>query len=136
MDRTTTSPVFIPMPICTLSVFGLSESLTVALQLFLHRQSRIAGAQGVIFVRQRRAEQRHDAVAQDLIDGAFVPVHCVHHQVQYRIDDFLRFFRIAPFDECGRAANVGEQRPLRACARLRARAGWPGFFRLDAWGRK
>ena len=41
----------------------------------LHSERRITGPDSVILMRYRRAEQRHDAVAQYLVDGAFVAVH-------------------------------------------------------------
>ena len=40
----------------------------------LDRERRTQGALGVIFVGDGRAEQRHDAVAQELVDRALVAV--------------------------------------------------------------
>ena len=57
----------------------------VALQRVLHPQCRVAGAHGVVFVGDRGAEQRHDAVAHHLIDGAFVVVRRLHHVLEHRI---------------------------------------------------
>ena len=87
----------------------LACRFAIALHRFLHRQGRVAGAQGVIFMRQRRAEQRHDAVAQNLIDGAFVAVHCIHHDMQDRIEILAHLFGIELFHHAGRTADVGEQ---------------------------
>ena len=42
----------------------------------------------MIFVRQRRTKQRHDAIAHDLIDCPLVAVHRFHHVFQHRIENF------------------------------------------------
>ena len=95
------------MPIFSAPPFACR--FAVALHRFLHRQGGVAGAQGVIFMRQRRAEQRHDAVAQNLIDGPFVAVHRIHHDMQDRIEILSHLFRIELFHHAGRTADVGEQ---------------------------
>ena len=41
----------------------------------------------MILVRQRRSEERHDAVAHYLVDRAFVAMHRVHHVLEHRVDD-------------------------------------------------
>ena len=43
-------------------------------------------------------EQRHDAVAQDLIHCPFKPVYGVHHNVNRRVEELLGCFRIEVFD--------------------------------------
>ena len=53
----------------------------------LDRQRRIAGAHGVVLMRDRRAEQRHDAVAQDPVDRTLVAVDAVHHHAERRIQN-------------------------------------------------
>ncbi len=45
----------------------------------LHGEGGVAGPERVVLKSQRRAEQRHDAVAHHLIDRAFVAVNCLHH---------------------------------------------------------
>jgi hypothetical protein len=46
-----------------------------------------ARADGVIFVRERRAEQRHDAVAHHLVHRAFVAMHGFHHPLEDGIEE-------------------------------------------------
>ena len=46
----------------------------VAAQLVAQMQRRVAGALGVVLVRDRRAEQGHDAVAGELVDRALEAV--------------------------------------------------------------
>ena len=62
--------------------------LRVPLHTLLHPQRGVARAHGVILVGQRRAEQRHDPVAHDLVHGALVAVDRLHHQLEDRIEDF------------------------------------------------
>ena len=53
--------------------------LAVAAQRLLHRQGGIAGAHGVVLMGERGAKERHDAIAHDLVDGAFIAMHRLHH---------------------------------------------------------
>ena len=47
--------------------------------LVLHSQAGVAGSNGVIFVRDRRAEQGHNAVSHNPVDHAFVVMNRFHH---------------------------------------------------------
>ena len=53
-----------------LQAVGAAHLLGIAAQRGLHGEGRITGPHGVILMRQRRAEQRHDAIAHDLVHGA------------------------------------------------------------------
>jgi hypothetical protein len=46
-----------------------AQLLGVLRQRAVHAQRRVAGAHGMVLVGHRRAEQRQDAVAHDLVDG-------------------------------------------------------------------
>jgi len=41
----------------------------------------------VVFVGDGSAKQRHNAIAEHLIDGALDAVHGVHHQLEGRIEE-------------------------------------------------
>ena len=58
---------------------------------------------------ERRPEQRHDAVAQHLVDGAPVVAHGLHHPLEHRIEDGACLLGIAVREELHRAFEVGEQ---------------------------
>ena len=60
----------------------------------------------MVFVGNRRAKQRHNAVAQHLIDGALEAVHRVHHAVNGRIEELLRRFGIEAPDQLRRVLQV------------------------------
>jgi hypothetical protein len=83
--------------------------LGVPLDRFLHPERGIAGADGVVFVRERRAEQRHDAVAHHLVHRALVAVHSVHHVREDRVEDLTRVLGIAAGEQLHRALQVRKE---------------------------
>jgi hypothetical protein len=75
----------------------------------LHAQRRVAGAHRVVLVGERRPEERHDAVAHHLVDGALVAVHRLHHQLAHPVDDRPELLGIAVRDRFDEAVDVGEE---------------------------
>ena len=71
------------------------ERLGVAGHGLLHLERRVAGAHGVVLVGDRRAEQRHDPIAHDLVDGALVAVDRLHHPLEHGIEQLPRLLGIA-----------------------------------------
>jgi hypothetical protein len=69
----------------------------------LHAQRRVAGSHGMVFMSQRRAEERHDPIAHDLVDSALVAMDGLHHQLEHRVEDFARLLRIAVGEQLHRA---------------------------------
>jgi hypothetical protein len=63
----------------------------------------------MIFMRQRRPKQGHNAIAHHLVHRAFVPVHGIHHALQYRVEELPRLLRIAIGEEFHGAFEVGKQ---------------------------
>ena len=74
---------------------GAPHLLGVLLDGLLHAQRGVAGADGVVLVGERRAEQRHDAVAHDLVDRALVAVDGLHHPLEDRVEDAAGLLGIA-----------------------------------------
>ena len=62
----------------------------------------------MVLVRQRGAEQRHDAVAHHLVDGTLVVVHGFHQPLEHGIQDSARLLRIAVGKQLERALEVRE----------------------------
>ncbi len=83
--------------------------LGVPIDRFLHPERGIARADGVVFVRERRAERRHDSVAHHLVHRALVAVHSVHHVGEDRVEDLARFLGIAVGEQLHGALEIGEQ---------------------------
>ena len=63
----------------------------------------------MVLVGQRRAEERHDAVAHDLVDGALVAVDRLHHPLEHRVQELPRFLGVPVGQELHRALEVGQQ---------------------------
>ena len=59
--------------------------LRVPFHPLLHSERGVTRPDRMIFVGQRGAEQGHDPVAHDLVDGSLVPVDGLHHVFQHRI---------------------------------------------------
>src|SRR5258705_7638324 len=93
------------------------EILPVAVDRILHPERGVAGAQRMILVGQRRAEERHDAVAHHLVDGPLVVMDGLHHALQDGIQELARLLRIPVRQQLHRALQVGEEhRDLLALA--------------------
>ena len=86
---------------------------THALREGTHRvadvQGREAGWLGVIFMRYRRTEQRHDVIAGELVDRALEPMHAGGGDLEEILDDAKPLSGIEPFGEVHRALDIGEQ---------------------------
>jgi hypothetical protein len=96
---------------------GLEDLARVAGEGGLHPERGIAGAHGVILMRDRRAEQRHDPIAHDLVHRALVPVHGFHHQLEHGVEDLPRLLGVAVGEQLHRTLEVGEEhRDLLALA--------------------
>jgi hypothetical protein len=83
--------------------------LGVAPDGLLHPERRIAGANRMVFMRERRPEQRHDPVAHHLVDGTLVVMDGLHHAFHHRIEKLPRLLGIAVGEQLHRPLQVGEQ---------------------------
>ena len=63
----------------------------------------------MVFVGNRGAKQREDAVAQRLRHIALVAVHRLHHEPQSGIDNVPGFFGVEVFQQRHRPLDVGKQ---------------------------
>ena len=71
----------------------------------------------MILMGDRRPEQRHDAIAHDLVDGALVAVHGVHHAFEHGVEELPGLLGIAVGQQLHRALQIGkEHRDLLALA--------------------
>jgi hypothetical protein len=72
----------------------------------------------MVFMCDRRAEQRENAIAGRLHDVTVVAMRRVNHQLQRRIDDRAGLLRVEVAHKLGRALDVGEQRRHRLALAL------------------
>ncbi len=101
-----------------------AQLLRVPADRLLHAKRRVTGAHRVVFVGERRAEERHDAVAHDLVHRALVAVHRLHHPLQHGIQQAPGFLRILVGQELHRPLEIGEEhRDLLALAFQRVPGG-------------
>ncbi len=75
----------------------------------LHAEGGVARAQSMVLVGERGAEERHDPVAHDLVDGSLVPVHRLHHQFEDRVENRARLFGITVSQQFHRALHIGKK---------------------------
>ena len=76
-----------PDPDLDVDVLLAEDLLGVLRDQRLHLQRGVPGPHGVVLVRDRRAEQRHDPVPHDLVHRALVTVDRRHHPLQDGIQD-------------------------------------------------
>jgi hypothetical protein len=81
----------------------------VAGDLVTQRERRVAGALGVVLVRDRRPEQRHDAVARVLVDRALEAVHALAQDLEEAVEDAVPLLGVELLGQLYRALHVGEQ---------------------------
>ena len=86
-----------------------AQLVAPAAQRVAQMQRRVARALRVILVRDRRAEQRHDAVARVLVDGAFEAVDSVGQDLEEAIQDAVPLLGIDRLRELQRALHVREE---------------------------
>ena len=76
-------------------------------------------------MRDRRAEDRKNAVTGGLYDVAIVAMHRIDHEFKRGIDDRARLFRVDVLNQIHRTLDIGKQRrhrfPLTDRDRIRFR---------------
>ena len=77
-----------------------------------HLERRAHRAPAVVGERQRRAEDRHQAVADHLVDDAAVAADGVEHQRVVGVEQLDRLLRRLRLDQRGEAADVAEHAPM------------------------
>jgi hypothetical protein len=82
----------------------------------------------VVFMGERRAERRHDAVAHYLIDSALVVMDGVHHQREDWIDELTRVLGFAIGEQLHGALEVGKQHGDVLALAFKRRLGGEDFL--------
>jgi hypothetical protein len=89
----------------------------VARDLVSQAERRVACPLRMVLVRDGRPEQRHDAVARVLVDGALEAVHAVGQDREEAIEDPVPLLRVELAGQLHRPLHVGKQhRDLLALA--------------------
>ena len=108
MTPTTTKPVWSPMRSVTRTSPDGSASGSF-LQRAANVQGRQHGAPRVILVGDRRAEERHEAIAQELVHRPLVAVHVGQRQLEEPAQQHVHGVRAQPLRQPGGADDVAEQ---------------------------
>ena len=61
----------------------------------LHVEGRITRAHPVVLVSERRAEDRHEPVAHELVDRALIAVNSLHHAFEDGVEELACVLGIA-----------------------------------------
>jgi hypothetical protein len=69
----------------------------------------VAGALRVVFMRDRGAEQCHNAVACVLVDRTLEAVNAIGEDLEEAVEDLVPLFGIELLSQIHRALHVGEQ---------------------------
>ncbi len=84
------------------------EPFSLRAEGLLNSQRPIAGTLRMILMSDGRTEQRHNAIAHELIDGAFVSVNFIHEDTKTPVHDLMDLLRIEIFKDGRRVSYVGE----------------------------
>jgi hypothetical protein len=107
----TTSPVLTPIRSSRRGPWSRS-ALQLAVDLAeggLHRQRGVDGPAGVVVVGDRRPEQRHHGVADELVDRAASPDDLLDEPPEAGRRDVADLLRVEALGERGEADDVGEE---------------------------
>ena len=73
-----------------------------------HFQGGVQRPFRIVFVRHRRAEKRHDFVADKFVDRAIVFLHDRNELIEAGVDELADLFRVLLFCESGETGDIGE----------------------------
>jgi hypothetical protein len=85
------------------------ELARVGAKLLTEPERRVARPLRVILVRNRRAKEGHDAVAEILVDRPLEAVHALRQDFEEAIENAVPFFGVELFGELHRAGDVREE---------------------------
>ena len=115
------------------SVFALDLARVLGESL-AKLQSRVAGALGVVLVRDRCAEERHDAVARVLVDRSLEAVHVVREDLEEAVEDAVPRLRVELLGELHRTLHIREEHGHLLTFALECAAAGQDPLRQVLWG--
>jgi hypothetical protein len=69
----------------------------------------VTRSDGVIFMGERPAKQRHDTVAHHLVDRALIMMDRLHHTLDHGVEKLAGLLGISVGEQLHRALKVGEE---------------------------
>jgi hypothetical protein len=88
---------------------GSPQFLGAPLHGVLHAERCVTSPNRMVLLRDGRTEERHDAIAHHLVDGALVAMDGLHHAFEDGIENFASFLGIAVSEQLHRALQIGEE---------------------------
>ena len=82
----------------------------------------------MIFVGNRSAKQGHKAVAEELVDGAFIPVHRLQRQGEEAVQQGVHVVWTQAFGHSGRVGQIAEAHRHLFTLTFQSAAGVENFF--------
>ena len=84
-------------------------------------------------------KERHDAIAHDLVDGAFIAMHRLHHALQDGVEQLPGLLRVALGQEFQRTFEIRKQHGDLLALAFEGTARGENFFgqvgrRVGEWG--
>src|SRR5712691_265844 len=113
---------------------GAAQFVRVRTEGVTQMEACQARALRVVLVRDRRSEERHDAVAGVLVDRALEAVHAFSEDLEEALENPVPLFGIELLGQFHRALPVGEEHRDLFCARLRGRTSIAGCCRRGVSG--
>ena len=105
----TTWPECRPMPV---RISGRPRCLKASLiveQARTHLERGFDGVERIVRFRHRRAEHRHDRVADELVDHAMMGEDALDHAAEVLVQEVEQRARVHALADAGEGADVGEQ---------------------------
>ena len=109
MRPTTTSPLLSPIRTRRAAPSRFAGALVEGPQRVADSQRGIDRPQRVLLEGHRRAEERHQSIAQELVDGSFVAVDGLRHQPEGLVHDLVHPFGAELFRQSVGFDHVAEQ---------------------------
>jgi len=88
---------------------GRPELVLIGIERLADAECRVHGPPGVVLVRHRGAEQRHDPVTEELVDRPLVAMHLGEHQLERSPHEPVDVLGIEPLGDGGEAGHVNEE---------------------------
>jgi hypothetical protein len=91
------------------SDFTVAARRGVATKLLPQAQRGVAGSLRVVFVGDRRPEQRHDSVTRVLVDRALEAMHVFGEDLEEAVEERVPLLGVELLGELGRTLQIGEE---------------------------
>jgi hypothetical protein len=86
-----------------------AQLVGILAQAIAQRERRVAGALRVVLVGDRRAEERHDAVAGVMVHRALEAMNAVRKDLEEAVEDLVPLLRVELLGQLHRPLHVGEE---------------------------